>query len=135
MIAIVDNKKLRQEFAQRLHIAADEAGLPPQGIGRATAIRDEISKRVKPITLTGVAKWLDGESLPGNANMEALADWLGVRREWLQYNQLPKYGSVQLPSKAGPLTARLAAKIANLESTGKLNRKLCRAIESLLDDA
>lgn len=135
MIAFTDNEKLRQQFSARLNEACDDSDLPPPSEGRATVIQQELSRRAKPISLPAVIKWLEADAIPGAANLKALAEWLGVRREWLQYGELPKYGAVALPVQAGPLTQRLAVKLAALEQEGKLNQKLVRAINAILDAA
>lgn len=56
-----------------------------RGYGEGPRIKAEIQRRGGKASVQAIHKWMTGESMPGRSNMRALAEWLGVRAEWLQY--------------------------------------------------
>ncbi|EMG5747223.1 LexA family transcriptional regulator [Yersinia enterocolitica] len=74
---MVQNEKVRQEFAQRLALACKEAGLDDHGRGAAIA-------RALGLSSKGVSKWLNGETMPRPSTMQDLAKFLRVDPVWLQ---------------------------------------------------
>lgn len=77
--------KSRQEFAQRLRRALEQAGYEP----RPAVLEREFNQRYwgKAVTLHGVRRWLVGETLPSHEKMLALAEWLGVEPQALRYGE------------------------------------------------
>lgn len=75
---MVQNEKVRNDFAQRLAQACKEAGLDEHGRGMAIARALDLSSK-------GVSKWLNAESLPRQEKMNALAKFLNVDVVWLQH--------------------------------------------------
>ena len=75
---MVQNEKVRKEFAQRLAQACKEAGLDEHGRGMAIA-------RALSLSSKGVSKWFNAESLPRQEKMNALAKFLNVDVVWLQH--------------------------------------------------
>lgn len=55
----------------------------------ATAVTREFNMRsgAAPITVHGVRKWLQGESLPSQDRLVILAKWLNVEPQWLRFGQ------------------------------------------------
>ncbi|MEN5312392.1 LexA family protein [Pseudomonas koreensis] len=84
---MIDKNISREKFSQRLHQALDIAGIRKHGRGAdilATLRSFGIEK-----TPQAVSKWLNGGAVPEIGTMSAMAEWLGVRREWLEYGILP----------------------------------------------
>jgi phage repressor protein C with HTH and peptisase S24 domain len=77
---MVQNDELRQAFAQRLKAALKNVGQESWGAG--VYLRD-----VAGVSDKAASKWLNGETMPGRANMLTIAHHLGVRVEWLQYGE------------------------------------------------
>lgn len=76
---MVQSEDVRADFVARLKKALSHAGIPEWGAGARLA---EIAGR----TAKAASKWLNGEAMPGRANMIAIASALKVRTEWLQYS-------------------------------------------------
>lgn len=74
-----------QQFAARLHEAADARGLPA-GRGRATDLG-----RLVGVGYKGASKWLAGYGMPDMAHASQLAVALGVSFEWLMTGRGAKH--------------------------------------------
>ena len=85
---MVDKNALRAAFSSRLHEALDDAGVRSRG--RGVDIQRQLKNFGVDKTTQAVSKWLNGEAMPESDSMTALAYWLKVRREWLEYGVLPK---------------------------------------------
>ncbi|WP_157958145.1 hypothetical protein [Salinicola sp. CR57] len=70
----------RDEFSSRLHKALRRAGKDGYGMGARLA-------RAMRVTPKAASKWLNGEARPGHDRKVALAHWLGIREEWLDYGR------------------------------------------------
>ncbi|AVX90015.1 propanediol utilization protein [Pseudomonas koreensis] len=88
---MVQIEEIRAAFASRLKKSLAEKGIDQWGAGARLA---EMTK----VTPKAASKWLNGESIPGAAKMQAIAENLGVKIEWLQH------GSGEGP---GPLVDRI----------------------------
>jgi transcriptional regulator with XRE-family HTH domain len=66
------------EFAKRLNQICDDMAIPPKGQGRQTGLAAKFS-----VTQRAALKWLEGESYPTIDHARELAQWAGVRFEWL----------------------------------------------------
>ena len=77
---MVQNEDVRKSFARRLKEALAQAGFAEWGAGARLA-------GATGATAKAASKWLNAESMPGRANMLEIAEWLGVRVEWLQYGE------------------------------------------------
>lgn len=84
---MVQNEKVREEFAQRLALACREAGLDDHGRGMAIA-------RALRVSAKAVSKWLNAESLPRQEKINELARFLRVDVLWLQHGR----GGMDTPS-------------------------------------
>lgn len=71
-------EEMRSAFVIRLKKAAEYANTPAWGLGARLA---SITNR----TPKAASKWLNGESMPSRASMQAIAEAFKVRLEWLQY--------------------------------------------------
>jgi transcriptional regulator with XRE-family HTH domain len=75
---MVQIEEMRAAFASRLKKSIAAKGIDQWGAGARLA---EIAK----VTPKAASKWLNGESMPGPAKMQAIASFLGVKIEWLQH--------------------------------------------------
>ncbi|WP_341865091.1 LexA family transcriptional regulator [Pseudomonas mohnii] len=75
---MVQIEEIRAAFASRLKKSVAAKGIDQWGAGARLA---EVAK----VTPKAASKWLNGESIPGPAKMQAIASFLGVKIEWLQH--------------------------------------------------
>jgi phage repressor protein C with HTH and peptisase S24 domain len=75
---MVQIEDIRAAFVSRLKKSLAEKGIDQWGAGARLA---EMTK----VTPKAASKWLNGEAMPGAAKMQAIAENLGVRIEWLQH--------------------------------------------------
>jgi phage repressor protein C with HTH and peptisase S24 domain len=75
---MVQIEDIRAAFVARLKKALSAHGIDQWGAGARLA---EIAK----VTPKASSKWLNGETMPGPAKMQTIADALGVKIEWLQH--------------------------------------------------
>jgi transcriptional regulator with XRE-family HTH domain len=75
----------QERFAARLNQALAAARYQPAGASR---IAREFNLRfpAKAVTVHAVRKWIKGEAIPTQDKLVALAQWLGVRADWLRYD-------------------------------------------------
>lgn len=86
---MVHTDDLRAGFVKRLKKAMADAGIAEWGAGARLA-------KIAKTTPKAVSKWLNGESMPGRSNMQAVAEHLRVRVEWLEYgNGEPQESAVE----------------------------------------
>ena len=76
-------KTSQQQFAERLRAAIEKAGYKAE----AAVLEREFNQRYfgKGVTLTGVNKWLKGQSIPRLDKIETLAKWLRIPPEELTF--------------------------------------------------
>lgn len=81
----------REEFSKRLRKALQERGL---GVESPTRLAEEFSANYPDhrVTQQAVRKWLNGETIPLHGKIKALAEWLGVQPNWLQYGESESAG-------------------------------------------
>lgn len=84
-------EEIRRAFVARLKSAASDSGVDEWGLGTRLA-------QIAKTTPKAASKWLNLESMPGRANMQAIATALGVRVEWLQFGVEPKRAGGGSPS-------------------------------------
>lgn len=75
---MVQIEEIRAAFVARLKKSLSARGIDQWGAGARLA---EIAK----VTPKASSKWLNGESMPGPAKMQAIAHALDVKVEWLQH--------------------------------------------------
>lgn len=75
----------KKQFAQRLRDAMVVAGYDP----KPSVLEREFNTRHwgKPMTLHGVRRWLQGETMPDHKKLSTLADWLRVPVQQLGYGE------------------------------------------------
>jgi len=80
------NSREREEFSKRLRQALRQAGI---AVNSPTRLAEDFSMRHAdmPVTQQAVRKWLNGEAIPTQAKIQALASWLGVGTEWLRFGK------------------------------------------------
>lgn len=96
---MIDKQTPREKFSQRLHEALDNAGTRKHGRG-ADILAKLRSHRIDK-TPQAVSKWLNGGAVPEIDSMSVLAEWLGVRREWLEYGVPPMREGERAAGAAG----------------------------------
>ncbi|SFM31205.1 hypothetical protein [Variovorax sp. OV329] len=108
----------RHAFSERLRSALDAAGW--RSIG-ATALAREFNARAKcaPVTVHATRKWLLGDAIPAQDNLQEIARWLEVSAHWLRFGEGAAFGAAgaRLPLKtaepaASPYAAERAARLA-----------------------
>ena len=121
---MVQIEEIRAAFAARLKKSLSAHGIDQWGAGARLA---EIAK----VTPKASSKWLNGESMPGPAKMQAIARALGVKIEWLQHGAgddpaLSQISSTEQPeahgkqSAADKLREMLAGKTLGSDKLAKL---------------
>jgi hypothetical protein len=79
---MVQSENIRAAFSGRLKQALSHAGIAEWGAGtRLAGVTEKTAK--------AASKWLNAESMPSRGNMIAIAEWLGVRLEWLAHGEGP----------------------------------------------
>jgi transcriptional regulator with XRE-family HTH domain len=75
----------QERFAERLIQALEAARYQHAGASR---IAREFNLRFpdKAVTVHAVRKWIKGEAIPTQDKLVALAQWLGVKADWLRYD-------------------------------------------------
>ena len=77
------NSHEREEFSKRLKQALREAGVGAPG---AVRLAEEFKAYSgSAVTHQAAQKWLNGESIPTQDKLRALAKWLNKPTEWLRY--------------------------------------------------
>lgn len=81
-------KKVQKEFGERLRAALTQAGYEP----KASVLEREFNLRYdgKGMSLHGVRRWLEGETIPSDDKLRVLAKWLKVEPQVLRYGSTPK---------------------------------------------
>lgn len=96
---MIDKETIRQMFAERLNAALDANGVRQHG--RGADIRQQLKARGVVKTPQAVSKWLNGAAMPELDSLTALAQWLGVRREWLEHGVMPVFADQPTQVNAG----------------------------------
>lgn len=80
------NGSERDEFSKRFRTALRQANVP---VDSPTRLAEDFSLRYPemPVTQQAVRKWLNGEAIPTQSKIQALATWLAVGTEWLRYGK------------------------------------------------
>ena len=95
---MVQIEEIRAAFASRLKKSVAAKGIDQWGAG---ARLSEIAK----VTPKAASKWLNGESIPGPAKMQAIAEALDVKIEWLQHGSGDEPGHSSLRKAKDPASA------------------------------
>jgi transcriptional regulator with XRE-family HTH domain len=75
----------QERFSDRLNQALAGANYPQAG---ASFIAREFNLRYPDMAVTvhAVRKWIKGEAIPTQDKLVALAQWLGVKADWLRFD-------------------------------------------------
>lgn len=138
---MVEPQDIRDAFASRLNKALDGAvGVRPER-GRNTDLHAELSKLGVSATKQATHKWLTGASIPERSHIEALAKWLGVRAEWLEYGDGEMKSAEKLPAASSADIVRKMLEKHGKGLTDDARKKIVDAVEaeanplpSLVDD-
>lgn len=85
---ILGMSKIKEEFAKRLHYAADRMGIPPEGENRQA----EFGKKLG-VTQQAAQKWLNGISIPKQEHCIEIALKAKISLEWLMTGRgIANYG-------------------------------------------
>ncbi len=121
----MNSLKERLEFSQRLQQALRDAEYPPDS---PTRLAREFNQRFSghPVTVHAARKWLQGESIPTQDKLRALAGWLEVPADWLRFGSVePRKGQASAPSADAKLLAQLQQLDEHHQS---IARELLRAL-------
>ncbi|MBX9905364.1 MAG: hypothetical protein K2Y31_13485 [Burkholderiales bacterium] len=86
------NSDGREAFSKRLQQALQQGGV---AVDSPTRLAHEFNDHYpgKRVTQQAVRKWLNGEAIPAHDKILALAGWLEVGAEWLEYGKGGAAGS------------------------------------------
>lgn len=80
---MVAKDNLKKLFSDRLNGACEDRQVRQRG--RAVDIQKALKGLKIVASTTIIGQWLSGEKIPSREKIVALAGWLGVRAEWLEY--------------------------------------------------
>lgn len=132
----ITNEKLRQQFSERLKKELTRVGLP---VASPTQIAHEFNARypANKITAQTVRKWLLADSIPTQAKLMNLAEWLEVSEQWLRFGtgkrKAANTGEKTVESEVGVVVVgkHQAAIVPVVELLTKLSPKNIRLVESI----
>ena len=93
----MNSSQERLEFSERLQQALRNAEYSPNS---PTQLAREFNERFggNPVTVHAARKWLQGESIPTQEKLRALASWLDVPADWLRFGNVEnRKGSAAAP--------------------------------------
>ncbi len=102
----------RLAFSQRLQQALNNADHSPSS---PTLLAREFNLHFNgnPVTAHAARKWLQGESIPTQEKLRALANWLDVPADWL------RFGTLETPKESdlaqSPTDIKLNAQLRQLD--------------------
>lgn len=118
----MNSSQERLQFSERLQQAlrhAEYASDSPTQLAREFNIRFS----GHPVTVHAARKWLQGESIPTQEKLRALASWLQVPADWLRFGTLDNAAENSSSiDQISPLTQRDAKMIANLQQLDEQHR-------------
>lgn len=118
-------EKEREQFSERLIHALKSSGYNSS----PTKLQREFNARSdRPITVHAARKWLVGESIPTQARIRLLADWLGVDAAQLRYGAVRDMAIADRPQIA-PENVRLLSDLAQLSER---DRRMIRTLASIM---
>lgn len=114
----MNSSQERLAFSERLQQALSNAEYSPNS---PTQLAREFNLRFggNPVTVHAARKWLQGESIPTQEKLRALASWLDVPADWL------RFGNAEVRKGAGTAPASVDAKtIALLQQLDDYHRTI-----------
>jgi transcriptional regulator with XRE-family HTH domain len=102
----------RLAFSQRLQQALHNADHSPTS---PTRLAREFNHHFNghPVTAHAARKWLQGESIPTQEKLRALASWLDVPADWLRFGSLEQRR--ESGAAASPIDAKLRSQLHQLD--------------------
>lgn len=140
---MVQSENIRAAFSGRLKQGLSHAGIAEWGAGtRLAGVTEKTAK--------AASKWLNAESMPSRGNMIAIAEWLGVRLEWLAHGEGPMLAgqaAVETPlamskrvsigmalfDKATPKSQAIIERIAALDAQGMLTNEDLLILKAIIE--
>ncbi len=107
----------RLAFSQRLQQALHNADHSPDSPTRL-AREFNLQFNGHPVTAHAARKWLQGESIPTQEKLRALASWLDVPADWLRFGSLEPRKEGGAP--ASPIDAKLKAQLQQLDDDHRM---------------
>ena len=102
-------------FSERLQQALRHAEYSPDS---PTQLAREFNVRFagNPVTVHAARKWLQGESIPTQETLRALASWLDVPADWLRFGSVESEVSGEgKGNKVDPRDAKLLSQLQKLD--------------------
>ncbi len=109
----------RLEFSKRLQQALHNAEQSPNS---PTHLAREFNVRFagQPVTVHAARKWLQGESIPTQEKLRALAEWLEVPTDWLRFGSVDTNLSKAQSSTLSSLDKKSIATLQQLDEHHKM---------------
>lgn len=117
----------RELFSFRLRHALESNGY--DGHSPTKLHREVTARSNRSLTAHAVRKWLMGESIPTQASIQVLADWLRVSPSWLRFGTGDDAIVTVRSEKLAPENVRLLADLAQLSAR---DAHMIRTLASLM---
>lgn len=123
----MNSLKERLDFSERLKQALRNADCSPNS---PTQLAREFNLHFggHPVTVHAARKWLQGESIPTQEKLRALANWLDVPADWLRFGNVD---GARGKSSQG-LSSLDAKMIANLQQLDEHHRMIAHEFLRML---
>ncbi len=108
----------RLEFSERLQQALRNAEYSPNS---PTQLAREFNVRFAghPVTVHAARKWLQGESIPTQEKLRALASWLDVPADWLRFGNVVEQRSKGQAAALSPTDTKIIGMLEQLDEHHK----------------
>ncbi len=108
----------RLEFSERLQQALRNAEYSPNS---PTQLAREFNVRFAghPVTVHAARKWLQGESIPTQEKLRALASWLDVPADWLRFGNAVEQRAKGQTATLSPTDAKILGMLEALDEHHK----------------
>lgn len=108
----------RLEFSERLQQALRNAEYSPNS---PTQLAREFNVRFAghPVTVHAARKWLQGESIPTQEKLRALASWLDVPADWLRFGNAAEQRTKGQAAALSPTDSKIISTLEQLDEHHK----------------
>lgn len=149
---MVDTQQIRDEFVARLNEALDDVPGVRKERGRNVDLHKLLVQAGFDKSKQATHKWLNAEAMPEKDNMRMLAGICGVRAEWLEYGDGPKFADRKdsnaspsqeqqtrvavgqaLFAQATPRSRAVINRIVSLEAEGRLSDDDLETLERIIE--
>jgi len=109
----------RLEFSKRLQQALHNAEHSPNS---PTQLAREFNLRFagQPVTVHAARKWLQGESIPTQEKLRALAEWLDVPSDWLRFGNVQNHHGTDQSSTLSSIDTKAIETLQQLDEHDRL---------------